>query len=160
MKTITIDGVEYELIPKQNTEERKRDFHDFFDISEGTKYFFISNTGCILETCSYDHISDRNLAAVANACRHFAIMEERALYETLNRLIWRESVKTGGFEIPWDGAHDHYFIEYDTQKHKFFVMLATEYNTMTPSFPTEELAQNTIDEVVIPFMKEHPKCYF
>ena len=94
----------------------------------------------------------------ANYCTDKAIMEQRALHETLNRLLWRYSMEHDGDKIDWNN--------YKTQKY----YVGYNYGTSTYEvkrcwvliglgdifFYSREIAENAIKEIVSPFVKAHP----
>jgi hypothetical protein len=94
---------------------------------------------------------------VANYCTDKAIMEQRALHETLNRLLWRYSMEHGGDKIDWDNVSDKWTIYYDNDINKY---KATCWQTIhyfgNIYFLTENIALAAIKEIIEPFMKAHP----
>lgn len=100
---------------------------------------------------------DNSLFDVANYCTDKELMEQRALHEILNRLLWRRSMQDGEGKRPWDIETKHYSIEYDCSHNRFFVCKShIMKNTMIPYFPSGESATHAIEEIVKPFMREHP----
>ena len=95
----------------------------------------------------------------ANYCRDKAIMEQRALHETLNRLLWRYSETHGG-ENAWDSQNiqAHFYIYLDTQNSVLYVSYNDAYHVEgVVYFEEEYIAENAITEVVKPFMAAHPE---
>ena len=94
---------------------------------------------------------------VANYCTDKSIMEQRALHETLNRLLWRYSMEHDGDKINWDNVSDKHAIYYDNDTNQYKVEI---WNTIrycgTIYFHTKEIAKNAIEEIVKPFIAEHP----
>jgi len=85
-------------------------------------------------------------------------MEQRALHETLNRLLWRASVKAGELDNPWDEGHFHYKIMNKRAKDEWIV----DYNSVWKTeacvyFPTMKSAEKALEEIIKPFMAEHPE---
>lgn len=121
------------------------------------KYYFICDTGNVSYTVDIATLEDNRRFATANYCTDRKLMEQRALHEALSRLLWRFSMENGEVENPWDGVMAHWHIycdtstqQFDTSWTRFCIHCCDIY------FPTEKLAQRAIDEIVKPFMKEHP----
>lgn len=59
-------------------------------------YFYIASDGCVYtDLDGRGNVSNHRFNA-ANYCTDKAIMEQRALHETLSRLLWRFSEQNGG----------------------------------------------------------------
>ena len=94
---------------------------------------------------------------IANYCADEALMKQRALHETLNRLLWRYSEQHGG-EGEWDGENYHWTIGYDIEDKQFEWTWAINYREFScVYFSKLEIAQAATEEIVQPFLKEHPE---
>ena len=156
---IVINGKKAELTEKQLIAlgiETKN--NDPFKLRE-TEYYWINGLGAVLSDfysngCGVSE--DRH--NVANFCTDKKIMEQRALHETLNRLLWRYSMRHDGDKIDWHDANSSKFkIYYNTYENslnidgnQFYVAEGAVY------FYTKEIAVAAIKEIVNPFMEEHP----
>lgn len=166
MNKLIIDGVEYNLSDSLVAELKEeiaindavRRNRTVFDRSVGRKYFFMNMTG---EIGTYTDVGDKTddaLYATANYCRSEEMMKQRALHETLNRLLWRYSEMHGG-DAPWrrDGQVRHFFICVQDDS-KIMVDWAYEYKTPgVVYFANEGAANGAIEDVVKPFIAEHPE---
>ena len=168
MNKIIIDGKEYELsddlaekikaevalqeIARQVSEnpfERKR-----------ADYYYIESAGNVCGT--YDagyNESDNSRFLTGNYCRDLGLMEQRALHETLNRLLWRYSEEHGG-DLPWIGSalNNHWRIHYvypDGKISAFYNDCHKQFGCVY--FRDEETARAAIEEVVKPFIAAHPE---
>lgn len=128
---------------------------DPFDIKNGDKYFYILPLGCVDSYTYYEDSTDKKLVKVANYCKDEELMTQRAMHETLNRLLWRASVQAGELNNPWDYNHDHWEI-YCTCDGKFTVARSCNDKYYGIYFPTEKSAQSALDNIVKPFMEKHP----
>lgn len=123
------------------------------------KYFFIDTFG----TVSYDYNdspvgTDRTRHKVANYCTDEKLMQKRALHETLSRLLWRFSMQNDGDKIDWsDSSTSKYRIAYDHTLNKICNILNYDIQTNCVYFYSAEIANRAIDEIILPFMKEHPE---
>lgn len=147
---------------------------DLFKRIVDNSYYAISSYGDVLSAFDIGNERDDLHYAVGNYCRDEQLLQQRALHETLNRLLWRFSIKNGEDKNPWDGNHWHYGIysAYPTDDSKtvfcdldklFYRKLEfctySAKHVKSPGtiyFPYTEIAKQAISEIIIPFMKEHP----
>ena len=116
------------------------------------KYYYIGvcgTVGCDTEDAT---IGDALRYDIANYCTDKGIMEQRALHETLNRLLWRYSMKHGGSEI--DETH---FGAIKIRNNKVEAVCAVAPRVGELMFASREIAQSAINEIVEPFMCQHPE---
>ena len=168
MNKIIIEGKEYELsaelVEKIKAEvalqEIERKIADGpFARMRSDDYYFITAEGCVCTGCETGMIADDERYEAANYCRDKGLMEQRALHETLNRLLWRYSEEHGG-DNPWDSQNiqAHYYIYLDTQNSVLYVSYNDVYHVEgVVYFKEEYIAENAITEVVKPFMEAHPE---
>lgn len=146
-----INGKKIEL-----SAEQAKDIFDSFTTSklasvfrrvEATEdYFFIDDEGVVRDEVEGYHYDDERFA-VANYCTDRALMEQRALHETLSRLLWRFSESSGGagsYSIGKDHAGGNLRV------------VGSSYDYLDATFISTEIAQRAIDEIVSPFMQSHP----
>lgn len=109
-------------------------------------YFYITSDGCVYtDFDGHGNISNYRFNA-ANYCTDKAIMEQRALWETLSRLLWRFSEQNGGRGV---------FSITDKGNGNFYPMIEN-FRYLEPTFKTSDIAKRAIKEIVEPFMAEHP----
>lgn len=168
MNKIIIDGKEYELsaelVEKIKAEVALQEMarqmaENPFERMRSDDYRFITAEGCVCTGCETGTIADDERYSVANYCRDKGLMEQRALHETLNRLLWRYSEEHGG-ENAWDSQNlqAHYYIYLDTQNSVLYVSYNDVYHVEgVVYFQEEYIAENAITEVVEPFMAAHPE---
>ena len=127
----------------------------FARVKKGDEYLFITSVGEVgWHRDINDHV-DNGCFNVANYCTDKAIMEQRALHETLNRLLWRYSMEHNGDKINlnhcWGlGYSKGVFEAYELWGHVFGECV----------FYSKEIAANAIEEIVEPFMAAHPDFKF
>lgn len=165
MNKIIIDGKEYELsydLAKMlkaevaEQEKAKGDLKSPFEREEDDTYYFITASGNVSYDTDDKLSTDDDKYNVANYCRDRGMMEQRALHETLNRLLWRYSETHGG-DAPWDGSQAHFYIYWEIDP-KFCTCMTYRYKEQgTVYFREVATAQAAIDEVVKPFMAAHPE---
>ena len=114
-----------------------------------------SNVYCANET---ESPIDYNRFKLANYCTDEDIMKQHALHMKLNNLLWRYSMTHGGDSIDWDyNTKTNFYIYYNTITDEF---VSDDYNTLkyvgAVPFTDEETAKAAIEEIVKPFIAEHP----
>ena len=124
----------------------------------GDLYYYIASNGGVLKTGEALIEVDSDRYAVANYCTDKDLMEQRALHETLNRLLWRYSEQHGGDHQRNDVEVDHYLIYWDLLNYKWRVTsIAICKELGVVYFKDAQTAQNAIDEIVMPFVEAHPE---
>lgn len=90
-------------------------------------------------------------------------IEQRALHEMFNSLLWKYSMQHDGDKIDWSNKKQKKFsIHYDASygfanRGGWFIDFNTYYiSTGTVYFITREIAQAAIKEIIFPFIEEHP----
>lgn len=159
---IVINGIQIPLTKDQvkwikySVESYRKNPFERADIGED--YYFIASDGVTeLNTENQTCLDDRAFK-VANYCTDEKLMEQRALHETLNRLLWRFSMEHGETERKWDGPDRHYYIQANVASdHPHFeIVWSTGIKTNGVNyFPSRELAERAITEIIEPFVKEH-----
>lgn len=118
-----------------------------FDRTEMHKiYYYISPIGDVKSTHETEASFDKYCFDIANYCTDKAIMKQRALHETLSRLLWRFSEQNGGkgmFSIADKGNGN-------------FCSMIENFRYLEPTFKTSDIAKRAITEIIKPFMAEHP----
>lgn len=125
---------------------------------EGEKYYFIDTRGKLESTRENGYPWDNDVYNIANYCADEALMKQRVLHETLDRLLWRFSMMNGGDKIDWEDTDTYkYTICYDCNNKQFFIdrFYYSKYTNI--SFCNEKIAQRAINEVIKPFITAHPE---
>lgn len=159
---IVINGRKAELTEEQlKALGLERETSPFSRAEKGNKYYYISWDG-VVRTDTETLVSSNNDAfIIANYCTDREMMEQRALHETLNRLLWRYSMEHKGNEIEWTNDVSNYSIFYDYDEERWRVNGSVYYQHLgAPYFATMEIAESAIKEIVNPFMAQHPDFKF
>lgn len=109
-------------------------------------YYYILPDGDVSDTYESEAVFNERCFDIANYCTDKAIMEQRALHETLSRLLWRFSEQNGGrgvFGIADKGNGN-------------FCFMIENYRYLDPTFKTADIAKRAITEIIKPFMAKHP----
>lgn len=122
------------------------------------QYYYISYASIVESDIEQNTDVDELLYKNANYCTDKIIMKQRALHETLDRLLWRFSMENDGDKLDWSAYNPKYYIYFDYKKHEFKISYMNQYKTeMTVHFYSREIAERAIDEIIKPFIKEHPE---
>ena len=155
---LTIDGKEVALT-KEQIEALGIDVYDgcVCDRSKkGRPYFYINSVCSVSEDKELCCDLDNERYNSGNYFRDESYAKQVALHQKLNNLLRRYSEQNGG-DTEWDGEHDHYTI-YREKDGDFIV---SSYRSMKYCalvyFNSMKAAENAIEEVVKPFMEEHPE---
>lgn len=155
---IMIDSVKIPLTDDQVKMMRSaKNKQSPFKRNRGKSYYSIGFNGEVYEDMDLDANEDCLSYKVANYCTDKNLMSQRALHETLNRLLWRFSMENGECENPWDGSHQHYsiFFHYDFRQFRVAEVYWSHY-AGDIYFPSRAIAVRAIDEIVKPFIEAHP----
>lgn len=163
---LILDGVEYglsdELVAKLKEsvaaqEWAKKTGNPLARCESCGVYYYINKCGQIAFLREEGDALDRELYAVANYCRDEEMMKQRALHETLNRLLWRYSETHGG-DTSWATTDNYHHFIYMGVVNGLTVMYTIGAKAQgVVYFKDEETAQSAIEEVVKPFLTEHPE---
>ena len=134
----------------------------FERVTDREKYYCVDSTGEICVTYDYGLPFDDFRYANGNYCTDDKILEQRALHETLNRLLWRYSMEHDGDKIEWHSNPNQNrtkaFIYYNHIEKKFEIHTRWDCQFFgCVWFNTYETAEAAIKEIVEPFMKAHPE---
>lgn len=160
MNKIILDGKEYELSAevvekiKAEVAAQEKKESPFERTDPLLPYWFIdSNGGVDFDTAAaHSRFTDFRFF-VGNYCTDKSLMEQRALHETLNRLLWRYSethgdqmfAKQHAISRAWD----------DDEFYTLFCVSGKQQGTVY--FSSNDVAVAAIEEVVKPFMAAHPE---
>ena len=111
----TKDGVpvKLELTPEQvallAAASAEPEHEDMFGRKIGSDYYCVTDRGEVVGKTDVGDRRDNGHHNTANYCRDKNKMVQRALHETLDRLLWRYSEQHGG-DTEWDGTNRHWYI--------------------------------------------------
>lgn len=145
-------------LPKPNPFERvvNHTTNDFYS------YYFITSMGTVNEAVDHGlgdgNGNDELRYRAGNYCTSMEIMHQRALHETLNRLLWRYSMEHDGDKIKWsDKEQKKYFISHNHTLNKYCCEYRYEHQDFsTVYFISKKIAEAAIKDIIEPFMAAHP----
>ena len=140
-------------LPKANPFDR--------NVSANNNYYTIDSTGEVFSTEDMHHSVDIKRYRIANYCTDASLLEQRALHETLSRLLWRYSMEHDGDKIDWKNTAKYkWYIFYDTRTNQWKTGGVLHSYDLGEHFNTKEIAENAIEEIIKPFLAAHPKFKF
>lgn len=155
---LVLNGKRIDLTEEQIKKLDEEYNNDYFKKKRNKYYYYIGNDGKInfTEDCNFN--SDELRYNIANYCTNKELIEQRALHETLDRLLWRFSMQNDGNKIDWSNSgKNKYSIYYDIYYSKFEVNNNVNNHYSFVYYYTKEIAQRAINEIIIPFMEKHPE---
>ena len=159
---LTIDGKEIQLTDAQlkmlgiETENKRK--NPFERVTKGGQYYSISGNGYILY-----YTEDLNSHGNAAYCGSNYFNDERLANQVaLHQLLYRKLLKYAYDNecedtAEWDGTNLHWAIRYDYACGTFTTDYQNTYGAQEVYFYSEKDAERAIEEVVEPFIKEHPE---
>lgn len=124
---------------------------------DSDKYYYIDTSGELSNAAEMGDAFDLIRYDNANYCANEELLKQRALEEILARRLWRYSIEHDGDKIEWARDIAKYYIYYDVTDKMFYTYrIYTSKDLGVIYFYDEMTAENAIEEVVKPFMKEYP----
>jgi hypothetical protein len=153
-----INGKRIELTEEQvktlGVEIRKNPFER---VDRGENYFYINKYG---DVDYYEHdedFEDDLLSQTANYFNDEFFANQVALHQLLYRKLLKFSYDNDCEDKEWNGTNDHWLIVYYPLNDDFVISNVQCVKDYTVYFSTEKGASRAINEVIRPFMKEHPE---
>lgn len=146
-KKIKLTGEQIEAL---GVETRKRLF-DRVDDSE--PYYFINCYGGIeAGSCQDDVLFDN-----VNYFNDMYFANQVALHQLLYRKLLKFAYENDCEDREWGTKYEHWRIYYDTDSDTFGIDVNDAFKYQGVYFSTREDAERAIEEVIEPFIKEHPE---
>ena len=137
-KNFVIDN-ERNIILKPTPEKRS----PFERVAEGGEFYFISGDGRLMTNKEYPWYCADGDYDCANYCTDAELLRRRALYEKLERCLWRFSMENGG------SGNYYPILNRITRR---WSITCTENQRFGPSFKTHEACKRAIEEVIKPML--------
>lgn len=137
--------------------DKANETNDIFDIKKGNKYYGILGDGTITEYSYLFDGVDIRFINNHNACKDKTYMEKLAKRQLLERMLWQYSWQHGGREIEYNTSLEKFYVYLDTELDDWGIDFRQACLPICPYFKSREIAQNAIEEVVIPFEEKYGK---
>lgn len=129
------------IILKSKPSAEKRNL--FERVKEGESFYFIGGNGDVMTLRESSLCFNGKYHNCANYCTDAELLRRRALYEKLERCLWRFSMENGG-------SGDFYPV-LDKSTRTWDVTI-TSVQRFGPSFKTREVCARAIEEVIKPML--------
>lgn len=139
-ESFVIDN-EGNIILKSKPSAEKR--NPFYMVDEGESFYFIGGNGDVMTLKENSLCFTGKYHNCANYCTDAELLTRRALYEKLERCLWRFSMENGG-------SGDFYPV-LDRSTRTWDVTI-TSVQRFGPSFKTHEACRRAIEEVIKPMV--------
>ena len=159
---LTIDGKEVRLTEGQlrmlGIEPKKKRKNPFKRVAEDEVYFQIGIDGDVFSLYEDRTTSDEEAVLCVNYFNDEAFAKQVSLHQLLYRKLLK-FVYDNEYEdtAEWDGKTAHWVIRYNENRNEFCSYYQDGYKARDVYFSSKEGAERAIEEVVEPFMKEHPE---
>ena len=161
---LTIDGKEIQLTEEQ-AKALKLEFlmkmkssNPFERVEKYTEYYCIKEIGEIYNYYDKGDLFDESVYAESNYFNDKAFAEQVALHQLLYRKLLKYAYDNEFEDEEWDGTKMHAYIIYNfTRKDYDIRWTRNEKEPGTVYFKTPTRATAALNEVVMPFIKEHPE---
>lgn len=140
-------GIDFSDCPKRNNPFNNRPKVD--DI-----FYYITSDGVRL-----DDNDDYNVDMItaANSFNDEAFANQVYLHELLNRKLLKYAYDHEAEDCNWDNKNEHYYIYFDNTKYHYDIKTNLYYRSQNIYFSKAEVARQAIEDIVKPFMEEHPE---
>ena len=154
-----INGKKIELTEKQikalGFEARKNPFER---VANGNVYYRVTEYGNIDEFIERSDLTDSNLYSNVNYFNDDSVAQQVALHQLLYRKLLKFAYDNEFEDEEWDETKMHAYIIYNfTRKDYDIRWTRSEKEPGTVYFKTPTRATAALNEVVMPFVKEHPE---
>ena len=139
-ESFVIDN-EGNIILKSKPSAEKRS--PFERVKEGESFSFIGGNGDVMTLKENSLCFTGKYHNCANYCTDAELLTRRALYEKLERYLWRFSIENGG--------SGDYYPTFGKEPRGWFISYTTSQR-FGPSFKTREACERAIKEVIRPML--------
>ena len=157
---LTIDGKEIQLTDEQlkmlGIEPKKK--NPFDRVTEDEVYFQIGIDGDVFPLYEYGTTADEDSVLCVNYFNDKKFAKQVALHQLLYRKLLKFAYDNECEDTAeWNEINAHWCIYMDTRSNRWDVTYYVSMKFDDVYFSSEKGAKRAIEEVVEPFMKEHPE---
>lgn len=137
--------------------EKKRR-NPFERVNNDNKYYYIKTNGEVFDYNEAGDSADRELYEATNYFNDEAFAKQVALHQLLYRKLLKFAYDNDCKDMAeWDDNNPHWSIRYSTDSKVFETNDNYCFKHQDVYFSSDEATERAIEEVVKPFMKEHPE---
>lgn len=152
-----INGKRIELTDEQVKILEIKRKNPFERVTKGNVYYKITGYGNVDDSREDGDSTDQALYDEVNYFNNDSVAQQVALHQLLYRKLLKFSYDNDCEDEEWNGTNDHWLIVYYQLNDDFVISNVQCIKDYTVYFSTEEGASRAINEVIRPFMKEHPE---
>ena len=155
---LTEDQLKQLGIEVEKESEEKMDTPFNSELKEGDIYFVITTDEGV-KTSFYDSITDKHRLNNVNSFNDKDFAKQVYLHELLNRKLLKYAYDNNAEDCEWNwNGKQHYYIFFDYSESVFTIAHTTICkNQGVINFSKQEIAELAIEDVVKPFIEEHPE---
>lgn len=151
-----INGIRVELTDEQVKTLGIEKKNPFDRAVKGETYYRVTEYGDIGDFTEDGDYTDQYLYDGVNYFNDDYFANQVALHQLLYRKLLKFAYDNNCEDEEWNGMNDHWLIVYFPLNDDFVIANVQCVKEHTVYFSTEEGASRAINEVIRPFMKEHP----
>ena len=156
-----INGKRVELTDEQvkvlGVEVEKKRRNPFERVDNDNEYYYIKNSGEVSNYCEVRDSVDNELYDNINYFNDEQFAEQVALHQLLYRKLLKFAYDNGcEDDQAWNKVNCHYYIGYNINEDRFYADVTSAFKHNDVWFSSRDSANHAIEEVIKPFMKEHP----
>ena len=147
---LVVDGKEIQMTEKQLIDSGVyyRPYYDKFEATDG-RYYYITDIGTVASSVNAGLI-DWTRISCGNYCTDMKLMKNRALYEELNRRLWRFAKQSESV-----CGKKEWYIAYDQESKEYRAVLFSSVLATEIAFQSKKVAEMAINEVIVPFLRRN-----
>lgn len=153
-----INGKRVELTDEQVKAlgiERKNPFER---VNYNETYYFVKKDGSVSSYTNANDGIDRMLYDATNYFNDEDFAKQVALHQLLYRKLLKFAYDNDVVDTAeWNKTNGHYYISYSIDEDRFYADVTTSFKHNDVWFCSRDSANRAIEEVIKPFMKEHPE---
>lgn len=155
---VVINGKRFELTEEQVKILEIKRKNPFERVNNGEAYYCVRADGYISRYTNVNDCADRMMYDAANYFNDEQFAKQVALHQRLYRKLLKFAYDNG-FEdtAEWDSSNQHWLIRCACDTGALIIGVDYDYKSQNVYFSSDEGAKRAGNEVVIPFMKEHPE---
>lgn len=159
---LTIDGKEVQLTDEQlkmlGVEPEKKRKNPFDRVAGDYRDYYVIVGGDVLRRVDINDRTDRSLYNAINYFNDKRFANQVALHQLLYRKLLKFAYDNECEDTAeWDGSNKHWAVRYNYAGVVLTAYYQNARGVQEVYFSSEEGVKRAIEEVVKPFMKEHPE---
>lgn len=152
-----INGKRIELTDEQAKMLGIKSENPFKRVAIGDTYYRVTEYGEIDDFVEEGDYTDQYLFNNSNYFNDDSVAQQVALHQLLYRKLLKFSYDNNREDTAeWNGTNYHWAIRYNENHNKFESYCQNRHKARDVYFSSEKGASRAIEEVIEPFMKEHP----